>query len=192
MASMHDKAAIREHFLHVRKNRTSDEYGEKSRLISERLLEFCRGQSFDVVHTFLPMTGKGEPDISTFITTSLDEGLSLIVPEVVRGQLEMQHHWYRLETEVHDGHWGVSVPKVSDSADPRMADAVLVPMLAVDTNGYRVGYGKGYYDYFLSKLDAIFIGVCFDDEVIDAVSHESHDVPVHYIISENRTEKVIR
>jgi len=187
-----DKGAIRAHFLQVRKNRPSSEYLEKSSRVSDRLLQFCMEQHFSVIHTFLPITGRGEPDISMFITKSLLEGLRLMVPEVVPGQMEMRHHWYRPETDVHDGHWGVSVPKVADLADPNLAQAVIVPMLSVDKDGYRVGYGKGYYDYFLRSLNAVFVGICFDDEVIAIVPHDPHDVPVHFIVSDRRTEKVSR
>jgi len=192
MDSSIDKAKIREQGLQLRKERMGSDYEIKSRRISERLLQFCLDRQFKTIHTFLPITGRGEPDISLFIEQALLSGLNLMVPEVIRGELEMQHHWYRLQTPVRDGHWGVPVPSVSDLADPGLADAVLVPMLAVDKNGYRVGYGKGFYDYFLGTLDAVFIGVCFDDEIIENVPHEAHDVPVHYIISERRAETVVR
>jgi len=192
MGEFIDKGALRAHFLQERKNRPSIEYQEKSQRLSDRLLQFCMEQHVAVIHTFLPITSRGEPDISLFITKALHEGLCLMVPEVVPGQLEMRHHWYRLETDVHDGHWGVSVPKVADLADPNLAQAVIVPMLSVDKDGYRVGYGKGYYDYFLSSLGAVFVGVCFDEEVIDIVPHDPHDVPVHFIVSDCRTEKVSR
>jgi 5-formyltetrahydrofolate cyclo-ligase len=185
-----EKRTIRELFLQARMARLGTDYVEMSRQLSERLYQLCRNEKYEVIHTFLPLTSKGEPDISLFINTALCDGLKLIVPEVVRDQLEMRHHRYQLETQLHDGHWGVSVPKGDDVIDPRLSDAVLVPMLAVDKNGYRVGYGKGYYDYFLSKMNAVFIGVCFDDEIIDAVPREAHDVPVHYIVSDKRVQKV--
>lgn len=185
-----EKCTIREKFLHARKVRSGTDYVEMSRRLSERLYQFCQNQKYHVIHTFLPLKSKGEPDISMFINTALCDGLKLIVPEVVRDQLEMRHHRYHLETQLNGGAYGVLVPIDDDIVDPRLADAVLVPMLAVDTNGYRLGYGKGYYDYFLSNMNAVFIGVCFDEEIVDAIPHEVHDEPVHYIISDNRTQKV--
>ncbi len=192
MGEFTDKGAIRSYFLQARRNRPSIEYQDKSQRISDRLLQFCLEQQFSVIHTFLPILSRGEPDISSFITKSLQEGLRLMVPEVVHGELEMRHHWYRQETDVHDGHWGVSVPKVADLADPSLAEAVLVPMLCVDSSGFRVGYGKGYYDYFLSSLDAVFVGICFEEEVIEYMPHDPHDVPVHFVVSDLRTENVSR
>jgi 5-formyltetrahydrofolate cyclo-ligase len=70
-------------------------------------------------------------------------------------------------------------------ADPTAAQMVIVPMLAVDRRGFRVGYGKGYYDYFLSRMDTVTVGVCFGDEIVDWVPNEAHDVPVQYIATEN-------
>lgn len=158
----------------------------KSASICRRLHDWVADRGFKTVHTFLPMTGRGEPDILPFISAAVASGVGFIVPEVVPGSLEMNHHWYNPETELQKGHWGVDVPAIPDIADPNLAEVVLVPMLLADRNGYRIGYGKGYYDFFLARLDALFVGVCYDEEVIDAIPHESHDIPLHYIITDNR------
>ncbi len=184
MADVPDKATLRARSSHARKIRSQDDYRVKSRHLSEWLLEFCKEHNVDVIHSFLPLTGKGEPDISTFLDTALAYRMKVIVPEVVDGQLEMRHHWYNKSTRLQSGKWGVSVPFDSDEADPSLAEIVLVPMLAVDRRGYRVGYGKGYYDYFLSRMSSVFVGVCFNDEIVDFVPNEPHDVRVLYIITE--------
>lgn len=171
----------------IRRKKLSPESARlKSESICRRLHDWVADRGFKTVHTFLPMTGRGEPDILPFISAAMASGLGFIVPEVVPGRLEMNHHWYDPKTELHKGHWGVEVPAVSDLADPMLADVVLVPMLLADRDGYRIGYGKGYYDFFLARLDAMFVGICYDEEVMDSIPHENHDIPVHYIITDNR------
>ncbi len=79
---------------------------------------------------------------------------------------------------------GVAAP--SDEA-PRASgfDLVLVPGLAFDRKGRRLGRGKGFYDRFLRELSGIPIaGLCASARLIDEVPVERHDVPVHYIITE--------
>lgn len=159
---------------------------QKSEAICRRLADWTSTKHVGVVHTFLPMVERGEPDINPFIGSSLHRGVRFIVPEVIPGQLEMAHHWYVLGSELRSGHWGVDVPHDPAHADPSLADVVLVPLLVADVEGYRIGYGKGYYDYFLAGLNAVFVGICYDDEIVDAVPHEPHDIPVHYIITDAR------
>lgn len=158
----------------------------KSEAICRRLFEWVKDREIGIVHTFLPMVARGEPDINPFIESSLRRGVHFIVPEVIPGQLEMTHHWYELGSELRTGHWGVEVPHHPSQADPSLAEVVLVPLLVANVEGYRIGYGKGYYDYFLAGLDCIFVGICYDDEIVDAIPHEPHDVPVHYIITDAR------
>ena len=66
-------------------------------------------------------------------------------------------------------------------------DVVLVPGLAFDKEGYRLGYGYGFYDVFLRKVPkALKIGLAFDFQIVDKVPREGHDVPVDIIVTEER------
>ncbi|MGE0788921.1 MAG: 5-formyltetrahydrofolate cyclo-ligase [Sandaracinaceae bacterium] len=78
-------------------------------------------------------------------------------------------------------------PRVSDDE----VDLVIVPALAVDDRGYRIGYGKGYYDRLLPRLrDAFFVAVVFDFERITEVPNHDGDVPVHAIVTDAHTIRV--
>lgn len=78
------------------------------------------------------------------------------------------------------------------SWQPVVADSntlVLVPCIAADRAGYRLGFGKGYYDRFLADNPQITsIGVCFDEFVVDCLPHEKHDQLLHYLL----TDKIFR
>lgn len=82
--------------------------------------------------------------------------------------------------------FGVLEP-VGPGVDPAEIDVVCVPGLAFDRRGYRVGYGKGFYDRFLPLLrpDTVVIGVCFDVQLVNEVPHDHFDVPVPRVVTES-------
>lgn len=83
------------------------------------------------------------------------------------------------------GAYGILEPNVDDPIiDPSLLDVVVVPGSVFDKNGYRTGYGGGYYDRFLENTDAIRVGVCFDFQLVDDVFPENHDKRMDFIITE--------
>lgn len=72
--------------------------------------------------------------------------------------------------------WGILEPTAQSYAG--MIDAILVPGLAFDRNGHRLGYGKGYYDRFLNTFNGQKIGVGFKEQMTDSLPAEAHDVAV--------------
>ena len=78
----------------------------------------------------------------------------------------------------YDEHWGLN-----------QIDLVLVPGVAFDVHGYRLGYGQGFYDRFLRRLspEVKLIGLAYDFQVLDDVYPESHDIAVSTLITERRT-----
>ena len=75
--------------------------------------------------------------------------------------------------------------------DAASADVVLVPAVALDERGYRIGHGKGYYDALLPELpNARRIGMIFDFQLIAEVPITPGDVPVHVIVTDRRTIRV--
>ena len=71
--------------------------------------------------------------------------------------------------------------------DPETIDVALIPGIAFDENGSRLGQGKGYYDRFLSQVGVqytIRIGLCFDEQLIPQVPREAHDQVLHMVVSE--------
>ncbi len=66
-------------------------------------------------------------------------------------------------------------------------DVVIVPIVAYDKNKYRLGYGKGYYDRFLSTVDALKIGIAYKVQEVEDVFHETHDIKLDFIVNECET-----
>ena len=84
------------------------------------------------------------------------------------------------------GIWNIPVPP--ESAPELLPDVLLVPMLAFDIAGYRLGYGGGFYDRTLVKLRALkpvtAVGVAYADQQVDAVPRAGYDQPLDYVMTE--------
>lgn len=75
--------------------------------------------------------------------------------------------------------------------DEEILDVVIVPALAFDSKKNRIGFGGGYYDTFLEKVrkknnKVLFIGICYDFQIIDSVPTEKHDVTLDFVVSESK------
>lgn len=80
------------------------------------------------------------------------------------------------------GAFNISEPAGEDVVSPEVPDLVIVPAVAFDKRGNRVGRGKGYYDRLLAGVNAFKIGVCYSFQVIDDFEPEVHDVPVDMVV----------
>lgn len=90
--------------------------------------------------------------------------------------------------ELAPGTLGILEPKRTEAVPLPEIMTVLVPGLAFDIHGNRLGRGKGYYDRFLSSLppSVLTVGLAFDEAVYDSIPHNAYDVPVNVIVTENR------
>lgn len=89
--------------------------------------------------------------------------------------------------ELETGRYGIRAPKEGflRPVEGGQIDVILVPALAFDRRGYRVGYGGGYYDRFLPTApQAAKIGVVFSSQIIDEIPVDLHDLPVDVIVTE--------
>lgn len=87
-------------------------------------------------------------------------------------------------TSLHVGAFRIEEPDGNDIADPDEMELIIVPAVAFDRQGNRVGRGKGFYDRLLSRSKAYKIGVAYDFQLFDEVDSEPHDVPVDTVITE--------
>lgn len=114
--------------------------------------------------------------------------IKLVVPIVDPVLGRLRHAYVHENVEMELNRWGIPEPKCPvDFVPPMMLDMVLVPLLAFDSTGNRLGYGKGYYDQFLSMVrpNCPKIGLAFEFQKVDsALPAEPHDIPLDYIITE--------
>jgi 5-formyltetrahydrofolate cyclo-ligase len=87
------------------------------------------------------------------------------------------------------GAYGILEPCGLGKTDvPATADLIIIPGLAFDLLGHRIGFGKGYYDRYLSQLaiPAILVGLCHDFQLLDTIPSEAHDVRMQYLVTDKR------
>ena len=124
-----------------------------------------------------------EPPTETLIRALRDRGVVVLLPVVDGDALD----WAALDdtTQFEVGPLGLGQPtgpRLGPSA-LRRADVVVVPALAVDRHGNRLGRGRGYYDRALRDVTAPVVAVGYDDELVDQVPTEPHDRPVDGFLS---------
>ena len=113
-------------------------------------------------------------------------GLGLALPRLTDGVLEAIP--YRPGDPVAPSPYGALEPLAGGAADPRDVDLIIAPGLAFDSDGYRLGYGGGYYDAFLRRAGrhAARIGFAFDQQIVDAVPHDDKDERLDGVVSDAR------
>lgn len=90
------------------------------------------------------------------------------------------------QTSLRAGTFHIEEPTGDDIVDPRRIEMVIVPAMAYDRQGNRVGRGKGYYDRLLTQTKAFKVGVAYDFQLFDNVDAEPHDIPVDIVVTESR------
>ena len=82
------------------------------------------------------------------------------------------------------GAFSIPEPQDADVFDASEIDLVIVPALAYDRHGTRLGFGRGCYDGFLPRTRAVKVGLCYAFQLADSLPADTHDVPVDYILTE--------
>lgn len=95
------------------------------------------------------------------------------------------------KSRMHLGAFNIEEPDGDDVVDMSAIELVIVPGVAYDRRGNRVGRGKGFYDRLLADTDAVTIGVGFDFQLYDDIEAEEFDVPVQFVITDKGVIKVI-
>ncbi len=139
----------------------------------------------------------GEVDLSSFIVQQLDKRsvfLPRSLPDRTMSFIEIGKNWH---LEIESGAYGIPEPKDTAGSFYDLKNSrktiVIVPGMAFDANGNRLGRGKGYYDRFLSDpnmVGAIRIGVCWKLQLAESVPTNEDDVPMDWICHEEGFFKV--
>ena len=139
------------------------------------------------VHTYLASPQLGEADTANIIRYLQFKNpfLKVVIPKIDIHTGVMKHYRYNEETELISNAFGIDEPKEGTIVPESEIDLVLVPLLVFDKNGYRVGYGKGYYDKFLPQCrpDVIKAGICFFDAVDSIEDINTFDIPLNFCIT---------
>ncbi len=179
-----DKETIRKKILSIRELLPQDEAKERSKLIFQNLKKLNVFNNASVVHTYVSAK-KNEVDTIEIINHLLSSGKRVIVPVVDKKSKKLIHSELKSLSELKKSTFGLLEPEVIREVSIEEIDIVLVPAIAVDKNGNRIGFGGGYYDKFLKQIYCPKVALVYDFQVIDEIEPEPSDVPVDFIITES-------
>jgi len=117
----------------------------------------------------------------------LKQNKCLLLPRVVNDNLVF-YNVPNLE-KLEKGNFGIMEPKDSCKTADRI-DCVLIPTVGVSKLGIRIGYGKGYYDNFLSSTDAVKISLTYSKQIVKIIPSDSHDIKMNWVVTEDEYIKI--
>lgn len=126
-------------------------------------------------------------EVSTqpIICDALSHGKTVLLPVTDAATETMHASEIKSENDIVCGAYGIAEPKDKTAFDTEKIDLVIVPGLAFNKQGYRIGYGKGYYDKFLSQNgDIVKIGVAFSAQLCEENFEAAFDVRLDVIVTE--------
>jgi 5-formyltetrahydrofolate cyclo-ligase len=163
-----------------------DQRETRSATICRRVMDMPVYRAAHALHCYLPM--RSEVDTHPLIHDALAQGKHVIVPVVEAGATELSHTRLTslVREELVDGVFGTPQPHMLTPVPVGAWDMIIVPLLGFSRAGYRLGYGKGYYDRLLTATPGIpAIGVAFAAQEVAHLPHEAHDIPLTTIITED-------
>ncbi|OOG69565.1 5-formyltetrahydrofolate cyclo-ligase [Algoriphagus sp. A40] len=182
---MKSKKELRSAYRQLRKKLQPSEVESKSQAIKAQFLNWLEDKGhLQHFHLFFPIDQFNE--VNTFyIKDSLEEmDKTLYTSQVNRGDTELETLKLPKDAAFFLDEWGIPVPQESIMVSSNKIEVVFVPLLAYDQFGNRVGFGKGFYDSYLSKLkpEVLKIGLSFYDPE-EKIQPESHDVKLDLCIT---------
>jgi 5-formyltetrahydrofolate cyclo-ligase len=182
------KGSLRTAYLELRRALAPAQVAASSQAICSRLCGLALYQQTGLLHTYVSSKGN-EVDTQELIRTSLESGKRVCVPVVRPGTRRLAHAEVRDLAQLRPGRWGLYQPAEGHGewlADLDAIDLVIVPGLAFDPLGHRLGLGGGYYDRFLARVRAPKIGLTYQELVLPEIPHETHDMLVDIVVTENQ------
>jgi 5-formyltetrahydrofolate cyclo-ligase len=176
---MKEKKALRSQLIVTRDALETKQKSDWDHSINTQLQAQLACKKVETLHTFLPMGN--EVGLYPVIEMALQNGITVVTPRA-QSQRKMQHLVLNSLTELEEGIYGTHHPANSYEYEG-VYDFIIVPGLAFDLKGNRLGYGAGYYDTFLKDhVSAYRCGVAYPFQLVDQVPCEPHDIKVDQVI----------
>ena len=122
-----------------------------------------------------------EVDTHALLDELVTEGKTVLLPKVLDEET-MELRRYTGRGSLQEGAYHIMEPTGASFTDEARIDIALIPGLAFDAQGHRLGRGKGYYDRFLAAFKGKTIGVCFDFQKVAEVPVDAHDIAVDSVV----------
>lgn len=186
------KTRLREQYRAVRAEMPPEERSDHDRRIAETVRKLWQYRNCRLVLVYVSTAI--EVDTHRIIEQALADGKRVAVPRCVPNTRYMEFYYIESLEELSAGTFGVLEPQphpqnlVTDFS----CSLCIIPAFCYDFSGYRLGYGKGYYDRFLAGYEGDRIGICYSDCVRRRLPHGRYDRPVQLLITEKYIRRTVR
>lgn len=188
------KKELRKIYLRKRMELSEVSYRQLNDQLCDRFFSAIKLSGIEVLHTFLPI--KKNREVNTWlIIERLKKDfphVRISIPKINNQTAELEHYYLEGPEQLENNTWEIPEPVKGVSTPTEKIDAVLVPLLAFDKQGHRLGYGRGFYDKFLSSCrpDCLKIGLSFFEveEKIEGICDK--DIPLNLIVTPDTVVQV--
>jgi len=180
------KTALRATVLEKRASMDEEQWKRKSGAIIKRLKNESVFKNAESVHTYISMNERREVCTDHLLKYLFQVNKEVLVPITNFEDHSLIHASVSDTTQFEANKWGVREPIEYQPGELSSVDPVRVPIAAADMEGNRLGYGKGFYDRFLSRISAKKVGLVFDDFLFQEIPAEPFDEKMDLIITEER------
>ena len=195
---MENKEEIRKRLIAERDAMSQEKWQESSKAIEKKIIKSDIYKQADCILIYADF--HGEVGTITLIEDALIKGKKVYLPKVHEDYTQNRMDFYEIFStyELLSGYKGIMEPLADPTRCFKYGEysskkvLMLVPGVAFDKNGNRLGYGKGYYDNYLSDKPSILsIGLCFAIQLMDEIPVNERDVKLDYVITENTQDSFI-
>ena len=184
-----DKKTYRTVYLRKRKALSTTAFDEKNYRLLYHFHDFFKGindrLSIQFVHSFLSIQKNKEVNTWPLIELLKSMGSKIIISKSSLITNSLTHYQFENYKQLKESSWGIPEPQNGKVINVDQIDLVLIPLIVFDREGQRVGYGKGYYDRFLSecKPSCLKVGLSLSPPLDFIPFSEDHDIPMDYCIT---------
>ena len=177
-----NKRSIRNEIRNIKAQLSLADKQEMDRAIFQRLISHPRIMEAKTVYCYFSMSRLGEVDTQSFIEYALEKGIKIALPKIVDNQIE----FYQISSlsDLVVGKMKIMEPDENCKKVLAVDETILIPGLAFDQNGNRLGYGKGYYDRYLAEKNHYLLALAYNFQIYDKLEVEQHDIEVTEIITD--------
>ena len=182
------KDFVRKEYLKKRQELPSSKFEEYSSRLVQNTIELIKNYKLEYLHCFLPIHTKGEINTSPIIQYCWENNIKIVVPVSNFEEGTMRNAAFSINTKTYQAKYNITEPIDPIWIENDKIDMVITPLLAFDTKGYRVGYGKGFYDRFFASLHKdvkkIGISLFMPCEIIEDTNE--YDIPLTCCVTPNK------
>ena len=179
------KSALRKHLLEKRDATSAELRDISSEKIHENLKKISSYANSQNIACYSSIGS--EINTRNIMLNILEQSKNLLLPRVINDNLEF-YVVPNLE-KLEKGSFEIMEPRDSCKKAEKI-NCVLIPTVGVSKSGVRLGYGKGYYDRFLSSTDAVKISLTYSKQIVKSIPSDSHDIKIDWIVTEDENVKI--